>query len=155
MAQISGFGNLPEYLPPTTSTAGGAGQILPRSGWQENPQGLEMELEMVLMLLMEQEMQSGGFPFGGFGGCDPTPTNPSPPVVQPMYGVAVNPGGTPTGGGTPPVIQPMYGVTVNPGGTLGSGGTTPVIQPMYGVAVNPGGPIHPPPLQAMYGVIMA
>ena len=46
------------------------------------------------------------------------------PIVQPMYGVVIDPGVI-----TDPVVQPMYGVVIDPV-------IEPVVQPMYGVIVD-------------------
>ena len=53
---------------------------------------------------------------------------PTPPTVQPVYGVIIPPNPTPT----PPVVQPVYGVIIPP-----SEPEPPVVQPVYGVIIPP------------------
>lgn len=126
--------------PATRPSTGSA--LLPRDRiGSGSPQ--EREAVRQLLEMLERMMAGQGWLRPRWRPFPPPPKPPfTPPDMQPMYGVVVDPDPDPFPG---PDIQPMYGVVVGPDPDPFPG---PDIQPMYGVVVNP----EPPTIQPMYGV---
>lgn len=111
------------------------GRVFPRSGWTSEGR--------------VPFLDDAWWAVRGGGNWRQPPRPGGDPVVQPLYGVVINPNPQPK---PDPVVQPLYGVVIDPNPQPRP---EPPIQPLYGVVIDPNPQPKPqPPIQPLYGVVI-